>query len=78
METTVNLINGITEKIISCSFKVLNVLGIGFTSKQPEWHCALLLNFRTPQLAIKRYAHPNLAKERQVSRVYLCKYVCTV
>ena len=40
METTVNLINGITEKIISCSFKVLNVLGIGFTSKQPEWHCA--------------------------------------
>ncbi len=40
METTVNLINGITEKIIGCSFKVLNVLGTGFTSKQPEWQCA--------------------------------------
>ncbi len=35
----------------------------------------LLLNFGTPQLDIKRYTHPNMTKERQVARFYLCKSV---
>ena len=33
MDTTVDLINGLTEKIIGCSFKVLNTLGTGFLEK---------------------------------------------
>jgi GxxExxY protein len=33
MDTTVDLINGLTEKIIGCSFRVLNTLGTGFLEK---------------------------------------------
>jgi hypothetical protein len=33
MKWDVDLINGLTEKIIGCSFKVLNTLGTGFLER---------------------------------------------
>ena len=34
MKWDVDLINGLTEKIIGCSFKVLNTLGTGYLEKE--------------------------------------------